>query len=48
MLTSALETPDERDTLLRPFPVSKMEWVIGKAVGNVRSDYASLIDRVAA
>jgi len=42
-----LSTPEERAKLLRPYPAERMEcWPIGKAVGSVRNDDASLIKRV--
>jgi putative SOS response-associated peptidase YedK len=40
-------TPDERGSLLRPFPAERMEcWKVGKAVGNVRNQCPGLIARL--
>lgn len=42
-----LSTPEARTQLLRPFPAERMEcWPVGKAVGNVRNDDPSLIERI--
>jgi putative SOS response-associated peptidase YedK len=42
-----LGTPEDRKSLLRPFPPEKMEcWPIDKSVGSARNDNASLIERV--
>ncbi len=41
-----LSTPEERAQLLRSFPAERMKcWPVGKAVGNVRNDDPSLIQR---
>lgn len=44
-----LSTPEARTQLLRSFPAERMEcWPVSKAVGNVRNDDPSLIERVSA
>ena len=44
-----LASPEARMQLLRSFPAERMEcWPVGKAVGNVRNDDPSLIERISA
>jgi putative SOS response-associated peptidase YedK len=44
-----LGTPEDRNSLPRPFPPERMEcWRVGNAVGDVRNEGAQLIERIAA